>query len=49
MRGAIHPLLNTPSWRGAQLKHSDDYTYTLIYTLGLETSVFLQSVIQYPG
>jgi hypothetical protein len=24
MRGAIPPLSNTPSWRGAQLKHRDN-------------------------
>jgi hypothetical protein len=29
MRGAILPLLNTPSWRGAQLKHRDNFTFTL--------------------
>jgi hypothetical protein len=26
MRGAITPLHNTPSWRGAQLKHRDNFT-----------------------
>jgi hypothetical protein len=26
MRGAIPPLPNTPSWRGAQLKHRDNFT-----------------------
>jgi len=26
--GAIPPLLNTPSWRGAQLKHRDNFTFT---------------------
>jgi len=28
MRGAILPLPNTPSWRGAQLKHEDNFTFT---------------------
>jgi hypothetical protein len=28
MRGAIPPLPNTPSWRGAQLKHRDNFTFT---------------------
>jgi len=28
MRGAIHPLLNTLSWRGDQLKHRDNCTFT---------------------
>jgi len=26
MRGAIIPLPNTPSWRGVQLKHRDNFT-----------------------
>jgi hypothetical protein len=30
MRGAIAPLPNTPSWRGAQLKHRDNFTFTFI-------------------
>jgi hypothetical protein len=28
MSGAIPPLLNTPSWRGAQLKHRDNLSVT---------------------
>jgi len=29
MNTAIHPLPNTPSWRGAQLKnHRDNFTFT---------------------
>jgi hypothetical protein len=28
MRGAIPPLPNTPSWRGAQLKHRGSFTFT---------------------
>jgi hypothetical protein len=27
-RGAISPLPNTSSWRGAQLKHRDNFTFT---------------------
>jgi len=27
MRGAISLLPNTPSWRGDQLKHRDDFTF----------------------
>jgi len=27
MSGAIPPLPNTPSWRGAQLKHRDNFTF----------------------
>jgi hypothetical protein len=32
MHGAIAPLPNTPSWRGAQLrkKHRDNFTFTFI-------------------
>jgi hypothetical protein len=29
MSGAIPPLSNTPSWHGAQLKHKDNFTFTL--------------------
>jgi hypothetical protein len=28
MNGAIPPLPSTPSWRGAQLKHRDNFTFT---------------------
>jgi hypothetical protein len=28
MSGAIPPLPNTPSWRGAQLNHRDNFTFT---------------------
>jgi hypothetical protein len=31
MSGAIPALTNTPSWRGAQLKHKDNFTFT--YTI----------------
>jgi hypothetical protein len=31
MRGAIHPLLNTSLWLGAQLKHRDTFIFTLPY------------------
>jgi hypothetical protein len=30
MRGAIPPLPNMPSWRGAQSKHRDKFTFTSI-------------------
>jgi hypothetical protein len=30
MRGAIFSLPNTPSWRGAQLKHSDKFAFFTI-------------------
>jgi hypothetical protein len=33
MRGAIPPLLNKLSWRGAQLKHRNNFTfYSLPFT-----------------
>jgi hypothetical protein len=32
MSGAIHPLPHTPSWRGAQLKHRDNFTFTFTFT-----------------
>jgi hypothetical protein len=28
MSGSIPPIPNTPSWRGAQLKHRDNFTFT---------------------
>jgi hypothetical protein len=40
MIGAIPPLPNTSSWRGAQLKHRDNFTFTLhlIYEGRLKSS-----------
>jgi hypothetical protein len=29
MGGAILPLPNTPPWRGAQLKHRDNFTFII--------------------
>jgi hypothetical protein len=34
IRGAIPPLPNTPSWRGAQLKHRDNFTLGLCVLSG---------------
>jgi hypothetical protein len=31
MSGAIPPLPNTPPWRGAQLKHRDNFTYIFTF------------------
>jgi hypothetical protein len=31
--GAISPLPNTPSWRGAQLKHRDNFTLPYLYLI----------------
>jgi len=33
MRGAVPPLPNTLSWRGAELKHRDNFTFYLIYAI----------------
>jgi len=30
MSGTIPPVPNTPSWRGAQLKHRDNFTFTYL-------------------
>jgi hypothetical protein len=30
MSGAMPPLHNTPEWRGAQLKHRDNFTFTFL-------------------
>jgi len=37
MRGATSPLPNTPSWRGAQLKHRDNF-YFYFYFIHFETT-----------
>jgi hypothetical protein len=33
MSGAIPPFPNTPSWRGAQLKHRDNFTFAFTFTI----------------
>jgi hypothetical protein len=33
MGRAIPPLANTPSWRGAQLKHRVNFTFTIKYLM----------------
>jgi len=44
MRGAIPPLLNTPSWHGTQLKQEDNFTFSfylfscLVMNLNTHTS-----------
>jgi hypothetical protein len=35
MRGALPPLPNTPSWRGAQLKYRDNFTVTFTFTIDI--------------
>jgi hypothetical protein len=33
MTGALPPLPNTPSWRGAQLKHRDNFIFTFYHAM----------------
>jgi hypothetical protein len=49
MYGAIPPLPNTLSWRGAQLKHRDNFnfTFTFTFTYYRSTSVAGTAVTQY--
>jgi hypothetical protein len=42
MSGAIPPLPNTPSWRGAYLKHRDNFTFT--FTMRPLHSLFIIAV-----
>jgi hypothetical protein len=44
MIGAIPPLPNTPSWCGTQLKHRDNFTFTLE-----TTELFLQQPVKSKG
>jgi hypothetical protein len=45
MGGAVPPLPNTPSWRGAQLgEHRDNFTFYL-YLLYYEVSLMIWSCI----
>jgi hypothetical protein len=46
MRGAIPPLPNTPSWRGAQLKHRDNFTFIINTTT---TSISAAAAAPVPG
>jgi len=45
MGGAVPPLLNTPSWRGAQLQHRENFTFTFtlpyhrLFRLGFRTKI----------
>jgi len=44
MSGAIPPLHNTPSWRGAQLKHADfmpEDTVTVLLPFNSDTILYL--------
>jgi hypothetical protein len=37
MRGDMSPIPNTLSWRGAQLKHSDNFTFMVTFYNNTET------------
>jgi hypothetical protein len=39
MSGAIPPITNTPSWSGAQLKHRDNFTFTLLLQSGFNMAL----------
>jgi hypothetical protein len=41
MSGAIPPLPNTPLWRGAQLKHRDNFTFSGVCTEVCPTNLIL--------
>jgi hypothetical protein len=41
MSDAIPPLPNTPSWRGAQSKHRDNFTIYLLNLKGRDHSEYL--------
>jgi hypothetical protein len=41
MSGAIPSLSNTPSWRGAQLKHRDNFTFYLYIYIKIPPMIFL--------
>jgi hypothetical protein len=43
MRGAVHPLPNTPSWRCAQLKHRDNIAFTAAFLAEKENVDLLES------
>jgi hypothetical protein len=46
MSGAIPPLPNKPSWRGAQLKHRDNFTFTFIVCFFILTYFFVWGGVQ---
>jgi hypothetical protein len=51
MRGAIPPRLNSPSWRGAQLKHRDNFTFNFTFPTevyeGLSKSFRTESIMKF--
>jgi hypothetical protein len=43
MRGVILPLPNTPSWRGAQLKQKESFTFIIIPVIYLHFQVIVEA------
>jgi hypothetical protein len=39
MNGSIPPFPNTPPWRGAQLKHRDNFTFTFLWVWNLVSNL----------
>jgi len=39
MRGDTRPLPNMPSWRGAQLKHRDNFAFLYVNSYEISNSV----------
>jgi hypothetical protein len=39
MSGTVYPFPNTPLWHGAQLKHMDNFTFTLLFIPTLEFTI----------
>jgi hypothetical protein len=49
MSGAISPLPQyMPSWRGAHLKHRDNFTFTFTFTIKLTTKNIFSSFCTFP-
>jgi hypothetical protein len=49
MSGAIPPFPNTPSWRGAQLRHRDNFTLPLPISVATLPGVLMISHRPHPG
>jgi hypothetical protein len=45
MSGNIPPLPNMPSWRGAQLKQRD--TFTFVFTFTFKIMTFIAQMVKY--
>jgi hypothetical protein len=49
MSRSIPPLPNTPSWRGAQLRHGDNLTFTLHLIIIIIIIIIIQLCGHRPG